>query len=335
MFKQTIGVILYIFWVFIYAYFILLPILIVNGNDTTKDKMVLNFAIMIKKLNQSVHGMLLKYVYDTTLYINEMDNIKNTINTNYDKIDILICNHIHVLDTIIILPLLNHYNVNQYTILFKKDLLYQPAFGLIMYMKPNINIHRSWDQDKSIITDQIDEIKTGDTKQILLLYPEGTRKTHGKFLEGQEFSKVNNLPVYDNLMVPRTKGLHLIIEHLKKTKRLGNLWDLSIVSTITDKFEPFVDTIDNVFLNIRKIDIPNNTTDPNVFKLWFMNEWKKKDIIMNNYKLLEYKKLKIKENWTILPIYLICLLILSKKSGRYYLIISIILGYFFILTKLR
>lgn len=322
-------------WIFFYAYFILFPILIFNGKNTNKINLINNFTSMIKKLNQSVHEMMLKYNYNTTLYINEMVDVKNIINKNTDLVDIFICNHFHVLDTFIIISLLNHYNINQYTLLFKKDILYQPGLGLIMYMKPNINIHRNWDEDKNIITEQIDEIKTGQEKQIIILYPEGTRKTQTKFLEGQEFSKANGLPIYDNVMVPRVKGLNLIIDHLKKTNRLGNLWDLSIVSTITDKFDPFTDDINNVFLNIRKIEIPSNITDKVSFKSWFMDEWKNKDTIMTNYKSYEYKKLNAIENWNIIFIYILCLLILLRKTGRYYLLISIIMGYFIILTKLR
>ena len=63
-----------------------------------------------------------------------------------------------------------------------------------------------------------------------------------KLKEGNEFSKKNNLPIYENLMVPKSKGLWFIIKHLKKLNKLGRIWDATIILSkfIKKSIESFV-----------------------------------------------------------------------------------------------
>jgi len=49
----------------------------------------------------------------------------------------------------------------------------------------------------------------------MLSFVEGTRATPKKITEGQEYSKERNLPVFKNLLVPRTKGFVAMVTGLR------------------------------------------------------------------------------------------------------------------------
>lgn len=342
MLRQIFFVLLYLWWIFTYAYLILFPIILTNSS--MKNNIYINKLLLyIKSLNQIIHSLILKFGFNGDIYINEMQpDLQSTISeliiSNTNKIDIMIANHIHFLDSTFILSILNNYYINSYAYVFKKDVTYLPGFGLIMSVKPNIKVNRNWEQDKNIITDQLDMINCIEDKQIIIIFPEGTRKTPNKFTEGQQFSRENNLPVYCNLLVPRIKGLQLIINHLQKTNKMGRLWDLSIISKVSGTFNFFNDMVGPIYTIIREIELANNVNNTIEFKNWFLKIWQDKDDIISNYKLYSYKKIDIKQISVIniiliIIFYILTFLILFNKYGKYYFLFSILISYIYILTQ--
>ena len=70
-----------------------------------------------------------------------------------------------------------------------------------------IFIERSWEKDKHKIEQKVSKLKN----KIIIIFPEGTRKTIKNYKESVNYSIKNNFPIYENLLLPRTKGSWKII----------------------------------------------------------------------------------------------------------------------------
>jgi 1-acyl-sn-glycerol-3-phosphate acyltransferase len=244
------------------------------------------------------------------------------------------------------MTLLQSINITGFNFVLKNEIIYTPGFGYIMYASSDIKLNRNWEKDREIIGKQINKLSENinDKKQIILIFPEGTRLTQKKLKEGQEFSKKNNIEVYNNLLVPKTKGLWFIINHLKNSRRLGRVWDVTLVipkymgksAYLTDIFGK---SIGPVYMDIRQLNLPKSTQDLEKFKNWFLKNWKIKDDFIQFYKNNLYQKLEIKDRKynqmaLLTLISILAILLLSNKYGRYYLALSLVLSYTLILFKL-
>jgi len=338
MIKQLIFIVSFVYWVLSYSYTILTPSVLLSNNH------LVNFA---KELSQTYNSFMLNDGFDMELYMDTSSvNFKNTMNMNPDLIDVLICNHVSTLDFLIVMSLLQTVNISGFNFVLKNEIIYAPGFGYIMYANSDIKLNRSWEKDKETFGKQIDRLikNSNGTKQVILIFPEGTRLTSKKLKEGQEFSVKNNIQVFNNLLVPKTKGLWYLINYLKEKKKLGRVWDITLaIPKFIGKSAYMTDVIGKslgpVYFNIRQLDIPDQTQDLENFKNWFLKNWKIKDDFMQFYKNLVYQKIEIEDKKYIQMAFItiICLLtslLMTNKYGRYYLIISLVLSYVLILFKL-
>ena len=201
---------------------------------------------------------------------------------------------------------------------------------------------RNWEKDKHSLANQIDKFETNpnSNKQFIIIFPEGTRSTPKKLEEGQNFSRLNNLPVFDNLLVPKSKGLHFLVNHLNKTNKLGRIWDLTLAIPKFMKQSAYINDvfgkpIGPVYGTIKELKLDFDIQDSELFKSWLLKKWEIKDEFLKNYKKYVYKKLEFNDPKYrhIALIVLICLifsLLLGVKYGRCYLIMSIVLSYILI-----
>jgi len=300
----------------------------------------------VKTLAQSFFTMVLTNGFKTNFKLAESkQNIKKLINEDTDKIDILICNHTSTLDFLIIMAYLQEWEIDSYNFVFKNDIIYTPGFGFIMYASPDIKLNRNWEQDKETLGNQLDKIKTNGKKQVILIFPEGTRLTEKKLREGQDFSKKNNLPVFDNLMVPKSKGLWFITNHLAQTNKLGRIWDVTLIfPQFLKKSIGYADifgkSIGNINTIWREVKLPENFKDQDNFKKWLMNTWITKDSLMEHHNNIIFNEIypdtNIKTSTKLLTIIIIIALIglLFNKYSRYYMLGSLLLSYVLIIFKL-
>ena len=215
LFKQILYLIIYIYWFFAYSYLIITPSIIVS------NEYLINLC---KKLTQIFGTLMLIDGFQTDFnLVSSPLNIKELVNQNPELIDILVCNHVSTFDFLILMSYLQIFDVTSFNFIIKNTLNYLPGFGLLTYSNSEIKLSRNWENDKDILAKQIDKIKTNSNskKQFIIIFPEGTRINKKNLEEGQIFSKSNNLPIYDNLLVPKAKGLWFLINHLNKTNRLG------------------------------------------------------------------------------------------------------------------
>ena len=98
--------------------------------------------------------------------------------------------------------------------------------------------------------------------------------------------------------------------------------------------------IGNIYGIIRYVKPPENVYNLDIFRKWLLEIWKEKDNFIQTYDKFIYDKLDLNKinNSHIIEILFVCCImtfLLSKKYGRIYLIIMIVLSYILILTKYK
>jgi lysocardiolipin and lysophospholipid acyltransferase len=299
-FKNIMIEIIIIVWFVMISNIYLIPAIIFKEEDK------------INKILKESFQILCSYIYKNVLCNDEIIQTKG-------KVDILIANHINAYDTFLILYILKCQNIRKFVFVGKKEVIYIPGFGLHFLTDKHIKLSRKWEEDRLLLEQQVDKLED----ELIIIFPEGTRYSKEKFLDGQKFSKDNNLPVYDNLLVPKSKGLHSIYNRLLNTNKLGKIYDMSIIYKKN-----------KTFIINRELEY-----DPDKdFKTWLLEEWKEKDILMSYYQNIDYKELSFQHEKIILILNILLLIVVYYQlcNNSYfcaYFYISIVLGYSYILYK--
>jgi 1-acyl-sn-glycerol-3-phosphate acyltransferase len=226
-----------------------------------------------------------------------------------DKIDIIISNHTNSIDFILNTVLADNFDKKNIHFFIKRNTSYIPAIGFIASSSADILINRNIEDDKNIIINKIKKINNG----VIIIMPEGTRYTPEKYEKAIKYSKDNNLPIFENTLYPKMKGLYYIIKTLRDSNKLGNLIDFTInIENIMGKkaYLPYILKNDigdtKVIINSYHIPKDNTLDDYDDFKKWFLNIWKEKDIKLNKINDYKYQKLPVKISF----MYVISLIIL-------------------------
>ena len=327
----------FIYWIMAYSYVVLTPSILISNDYLIK---------YVKKLSQTLTVFTLIYGFKSEFYLtNTQQNIKQLINLNTDLVDIIVCNHITTIDFLIIIVYLKYFNITNYNFILNYKVKHIVGFGIIMYANPDIKVFRNWELDQDNMQKQIQNFNTNvsSKKQVLIIFPEGTRYTKEKFEIAQEFSKSKGIPIYDHLLVPKARGLWFLINSFKKANKLGRVWDITLtVPSMLGKSAYVKDLIGKpigpVYGTIKELKLDVNYEDLETFKTWLFKNWVIKDNFMKHYKKFVYKKLyfdktKYKHLAIIVLVCLIFSLLLGKKYGRYYLLISLVTAYMLIIFK--
>lgn len=318
------GLLFLIVWFCYISYIFLLPSYLINYKGLSGT---------VKKMFLSLCSEMLRISYDADFfYINEIKK------SDDDKIDIIIANHVSTIDWQIILTFLNYCDNTNFIFVGKKGLMYFPGFGFNFMTDTHIKLARNWEEDKETLSRQIDKIDNG----VIIIFPEGTRMEPEKHEKGQQFSLENNLPVYQNLLVPKSKGLWTIYNQLKQKNKMGKIYDMSIIMENFLGKSAYLTDLDktplkNVYLINRELEQPSKYVENADFKNWLLTEWKKKDNMIGMYQKMVYNKMVINaDNFDILISLILVMLLtynLKMKEFRYYLILCIILAYIITATK--
>lgn len=340
MIKQIYFLTLFIFSIYSYTYILITPSILLHLSPMTIK--------YIKILSQSFVKFMFIYGFKCNFYQAQTEQkIKELLKNNKDKIDIIISNHISHIDYFIIHCILKQYKTFDTFGIIGNSVKYYPGFGLVMNLGDNVEVNRNWQLDKNIIEPQLDEIKIDNKlKKVIIIFPEGMRMMEDRLITAQQFSKDNNIHRYENILVPKIKGIWTIINHLTKTNRLGNIWDVSVIipkylrkkAELTDLIK---NNIGNIFIHMRTVSIKANY-NYDEFKENFYDFWKEKDDLIINYKKFNYNEIDFNDKKTytfnniiLIVISLFGIYLLTKKSGRYYLLISFILSYVFIKLNIK
>jgi len=314
MIKQLVSIVLVLIWFIYSSYGLITPSLLIGQQD---------FIIkIIKNVFQNLLVYMIKYGFNPDIYFN------GEIKLEENKVNILVSNHIGSIDSFMLLTILKYFNIDNWFAVGKKELVYVPGLGTCFMFGKDIKLSRNWDEDKLTLENQLSRIDEG----VIIIFPEGTRFDPTKHKEGQQFSMDNNLPIYDNLLVPKSKGLMTICNFLKNSDKLGKIIDVSfILPNFLGKTAFMSDLLKkdmgNVYLILRDLHYQNGD-----FKEWLLTEWKIKDTMITNYRDFIYQKLEYRMNPMILLISLLFVALTTNKLYtskyfRYCMLTSVILTY--------
>lgn len=267
-------------------------------------------------------------------FLNISINIQNKLEKpKNNKNNVLFVNHTSYLDVFFLQTYLNkHHRSEEIVWICKKTVLFFPFFGLQSRNGNAILIDRSWEKDKHKIEQKISKLKN----KLIVIFPEGTRKTIKNYKESVNYSIKNNLPIYENLLLPRTKGSWKIINILNNENKLDKIIDMSIIFPKYIKTELSNKTImngklGNVYVNFKNINIPKSKilANKDSFKIWMYEIWKKKDKFMNNFSKNNFYNFKYfsKNEFLInLLILFLCFQIIRKLGWKYLIANTILLN---------
>lgn len=91
-----------------------------------------------------------------------------------------------------------------------------------------IFLSRTWSTDEKLLKEGIAWFSETDFPLQLLLFPEGTDLSPANKKKGHSYAVKNNLPKYEYVLHPRTKGFCLCVEELRKHKTPLTLVNLSV-----------------------------------------------------------------------------------------------------------
>lgn len=244
-----------------------------------------------KEIGLSFIPYIYKYGFDSTI---NYDGVYKTSN----KIDILISNHINTIDFIIYLSLIRLFDTRPFYLIFIKKVIFIPSVGFIIGSGKDVKMNRKMEDDIDNINEFVSNIKEG----IIIFMPEGTRFSPERRIVSQKYSRDNNLPVFNNVLFPKMRGIFTIANILKKNNKLGNIIDFTLqvenLKNIKAHYDILMTTkMGDTFSIINTYNIPEKHLDNyDNFKKWFLlNIWQKKDTILNNINdktKYNYKELK-------------------------------------------
>ncbi len=276
---------------------------------------------MAKSIIMSLYPYAYTYGFDSNIY--HQGNYNSSINiSNNDKVDIVISNHINTLDFCIYLSLIREFDSREIYLIVKKELVLLPGLGSILTAGNDIKLNRKLDEDQENIINSVKKIKNG----IIIIMPEGTRFTEEKKIKSQQYSKENNLPVFNNTLYPKMKGLYIVCNALHNDNKLGNIIDMTcMVENFKNKTAYMNNLLNkklgNSFANITSYNVQSESLkDYELFKKWFLIQWERKD------KLLDSMSTNTNEYTKLVP---------SLKSYEYMIIIVLVILFFYLLTHMN
>ncbi|CAO1349935.1 unnamed protein product [Diamesa serratosioi] len=240
----------------------------------------------------------------------------------------------------------------------KKAISYIPTIGWSWKFAEFVFLERSFDKDKEIIKNQLNEIFDYPSPIWLLLNAEGTRFTPTKHEASVKFAQERGMPVLKHHLIPRTKGFTASLPVLKA--KCPAIMDVQLAFDKNDETKP---TIINLLrgksitghLYLRRIAMTDIPEDEELASQWVQDLFVRKDKLQDSFhthgdffKGNDIERLEPIEiprrktdlfNWlfwisvTLLPIlYFILNLILSGKI-LYFAIGSSILFVFYMLMQ--
>ncbi|XP_035665785.1 lysocardiolipin acyltransferase 1-like isoform X1 [Branchiostoma floridae] len=142
---------------------------------------------------------------------------------------LLIMNHRTRLDWMFLwMYLIRRGQLSKEKIILKNELRKIPGAGWGLETACFLFITRRWEEDEKIMKKILDYLSSIGHRTQLLLFPEGTDFTERTRQRSDAYAEKNNLPKYDYVLHPRTKGFVYIAEKLIKEHNLDAIHDITV-----------------------------------------------------------------------------------------------------------
>lgn len=169
---------------------------------------------------------------------------------------------------------------------FVKDVIkYVPGVGWGMLFLDCVFVKRDWHKDKSHIRAIFKKFHQNDIAVWLMTFPEGTRFREHKREVAQQFARSKNLPVLDNVLFPRVKGVAASLEGL--SMHIHAVYDVTIgypVATTPTLADLFLGNCPDIHLHVRRFEIDQVPDNSAGRERWLIDIYKHKDALLANFK---------------------------------------------------
>jgi len=175
---------------------------------------------------------------------------------------------------------------------FAKDFVkWVPGFGWGVYLAGSVMLKRDWTRDAANIRRTFSTLASVDVPLWLLSHVEGTRMSPKKYAESVKFSKDHDLPVFKNLLYPRTKGFVATVEGLR-----GQAGIASVVVMIIhyERFPSLLDvvlrTMPPIHVYVRRVAMDDMPPNGEPVKQWLVDTWLECDDILGGMQEGKYPR---------------------------------------------
>ncbi|KAL7002732.1 putative 1-acyl-sn-glycerol-3-phosphate acyltransferase 5 [Sarracenia purpurea var. burkii] len=171
--------------------------------------------------------------------------------------------------------------------ILKSSLMKLPIFGWSFHIMEFIPVERRWEVDRSIMHQMLSTFRDPQDPLWLVVFPEGTDFTEQKCIRSQKYATENGLPVLNNVLLPKTKGLFACLEELKDS--------LDAVYDITIGYKPrcpsFFDNAcgvnpSEVHIHVRRVPVNDIPTSEDETSSWLVDTFSLKDQLLSDFYLL-------------------------------------------------
>jgi len=234
------------------------------------------------------------------VYTGDVDKLLNT----YKGPKLVMGNHLSFSDSFLIYSIGYAAGEEAHIRAFaKKSLSYSPVVGWCWSMLNFIFLSRSFEKDKKNIQLQMKKLADRSKKYYstgnywLTIFPEGTRCRPDKLKDAQAFSRARGLPVFEHVLVPRTKGLLATMGQDCATLRQTADAVLDLTFGYPDrrsggnKVRPSVNDLLfglgrrwEVHVHVRVIPMSQVPLDDAAFSKWLMDVFVDKDKLLEHYR---------------------------------------------------
>ncbi|KAK9113177.1 hypothetical protein Scep_020696 [Stephania cephalantha] len=169
--------------------------------------------------------------------------------------------------------------------ILKSSLMKLPIFGWVFHVVEFIPVQRKWELDESIMREMLSTFTDRQDPLWLALFPEGTDFTQEKCTKSQKFAAEKGLPVLQNVLLPKTKGLCICLEVLKGS--MDAVYDVTI--GYKHRYPCFMDNVfgvdpSEVHMHVQRIPFSSIPSSENEATAWLMNRFQLKDQLLADFR---------------------------------------------------
>jgi len=162
-----------------------------------------------------------------------------------------------------------------------------------MFLLVFIFLKRNWNKDLQNINKTFQNLIDNKSPFWLMSHLEGTRMNPSKLKESQDFAKKKDLPILENVLLPRTKGFISTVQGLRKHS--DAIYDFTIAYLNKDTGD-FVHTKgpglmsicarnprSSVHIYVRRYPMSSVPQSEEELNAWCIQVWKEKDDLLKYF----------------------------------------------------
>lgn len=161
---------------------------------------------------------------------------------------------------------------------FVKDVLkYVPGIGWGMVFLDCLFLKRNWEQDQTTIHATFDRFLVENIPVWLVSFVEGTRITPAKLARSQQYARQKGLPVFENVLLPRTKGFLATLQAMRR--HLDAVYDVTIAypDGIPTWWQYLGGWVRVIHVHVRRYPIAELPTEAEPLSAWLVDRFGEKD----------------------------------------------------------